>query len=352
MPAAISSFRTIWLSADATTVQILDQTALPQTSRIARLKTVDQAARAILTMQVRGAPLIGVTAAYGLVLAMRRDPSDANLLVALELLCNTRPTAVNLQWALETMRLVLAPLPPAKRLDAALRKANEILKQETFLTEEIGRHGLALFKKLLKAKTTPGPLQILTHCNAGKLGTPGLGTATAPMYLAQEAGLPIHVWVSETRPRIQGALTAWELSQEKIPLTVIVDNSAGHLIQRGLVDVVIVGADRVTSRGDVANKIGTYLKALAAQAHGIPFYVAVAGNTIDWTLRDGVQETPIEERSSTEVTTLAGVSVYPPNIAARNDAFDVTPAPLVTGFITERGIVRPGGLKKVFANSP
>ena len=352
MPAVISSFRTIWLSADAATVQILDQTLLPQTSRIVRLKTVEQAARAILTMQVRGAPLIGVTAAYGVVLAIRRDPSDANLRAALELLRNTRPTAVNLQWALEAMRHVLAPLPPAKRLEAALAKADAILKQETFLTEEIGRHGLALLKKLHKAKTTPGPLQILTHCNAGKLGTPGLGTATAPMYLAQEAGLPLHVWVSETRPRIQGALTAWELSQEKIPLTVITDNSAGHLLQRGLVDVVIVGADRVTSRGDVANKIGTYLKALAAQAHAVPFYVAVAGNTIDWTLRDGVKEIPIEERSPSEVTHLAGVSIYPPNIAARNDAFDVTPAPLITGFITERGVVRPAGLKKVFADHP
>jgi len=344
------SFRTLWLTRDGA-IHIIDQTLLPHTLREVCLKTPGQAAKAIITMQVRGAPLIGVTAAYGVVLAMRRDPSDGNLAAALDLLVHTRPTAVNLHWALEDMRRLLEPLPPARRLAAATARAAAILREEKRLTEEIGRHGLAILRDLLRRKKNDAPLQIMTHCNAGKLATSGLGTATAPMYLARAARLPIHVWVSETRPRIQGALTAWELGRDKIPHTIIADNSAGHLMQHGLVDIVIVGADRVTSRGDAANKIGTYMKALAAKAHGIPFYVAIPGNTIDWSIRDGVREIPIEQRDAAEVTRLAGKRVMPEGSDARNDAFDVTPASLVTGFITERGVCGPRELKKLFAGA-
>jgi methylthioribose-1-phosphate isomerase len=348
MAAKSTPFRTIWLNPDRATVGILDQTLLPQKTRLVRLKTVEQAARAIFTMQVRGAPLIGVTAAYGVMLAMRQDASDAHLHKSVHLLAHTRPTAVNLQWALDEMLRVLEPLPSARRVAAATIRAEEIAQQEAGLAEAIGRHGLALLQALYRQKKTAGPLQIMTHCNAGKLATNGLGTATAPMYLAHAAGMPIHVWVSETRPRLQGALTAWELQQSGVPLTVMADNVAGPLLQRGLVDAVIVGADRITARGDVANKVGTYLKALAARTHGVPFYVAVAGNTIDWKLRDGLKEIPIEQRSAREVTHVRGVAIMPQGVAVRNDAFDVTPAELVTGFITERGVCRPAAFKKLF----
>ena len=351
---------TLWLAKDGTTVCILNQTRLPHESVVRRLTTVAQAAEAIVTMQVRGAPLIGVTAAFGLALAMWKDSSDRGLAAAHELLIATRPTAVNLRWALDAMREHLAPLDPNVRTFAAYAEASRMLSDDIATNRAIGEHGLRLIRSALKKRRGTGPVRILTHCNAGRLGTLGWGTATAPMYLAHEAGIPIHVWVSETRPRNQGAaLTAWELGQAGIPLTVVVDNAAGHLLQRGLVDLVLVGADRVTANGDAANKIGTYLKALAAKAHRVPFYVAFPGTTIDWTLRDGVREIPIEERSAREVTHVVGASstgrlaevrVTPEGVAARNDAFDVTPAHLITGLITERGVCRAtaAGLKHLF----
>ncbi len=352
--------RPIQLAADGWSVRIIDQTVLPQRLVMAQMRTVADAAIAISTMQVRGAPLIGVTAAYGMALAMRTDPSEENLSNAYALLLKTRPTAVNLRWALDEMRSVLHPLPGAERRAAAYARAAEMAEEDVATNHSIGEHGLAIFKAALKKKKTGERLQVMTHCNAGHLATVEWGTATAPIYLAHLAGLPIHVWVSETRPRNQGAaLTAWELARRDVPLTVIADNAAGHLMQRGLVDLVIVGADRVSARGDVANKIGTYLKALAAQAHGVPFYVAIPGSTIDWTIRDGVRDIPIEQRGPREVTHIFGaiqknqrveVELTPSGVRARNDAFDVTPAKLVTGLITERGVCRASAseLKRLF----
>lgn len=353
--------RSLWLAPDGWSVEIIDQTKLPHQVHIARLRSVEDATRAIVTMQVRGAPLIGVTAAYGMALALRADASDKALAAADVLLRNTRPTAVNLAWALDQVRARVQPLKPSERVAAAYARAAELVEEDVTTNRAIGEHGLALFRSLLSAKPPGEPLQILTHCNAGRLATVAWGTATAPMYLAHENGLPIHVWVSETRPRNQGAaLTAWELGQRGVPLTVVADNAAGHLIQRGLVDVVIVGADRATARGDVANKIGTYLKALAARAHRVPFYVALPGTTIDWAIQDGITEIPIEQRAAHEVTHVTGaagsgrceeVSLTPPDIPARNDAFDVTPAALVTGLVTERGVCAAStdGLKRLFS---
>ena len=326
----------------------------------ARLRTVEDAARAISTMQVRGAPLIGVTAAYGMALAMRADAGDANLAAAYAGLIKTRPTAVNLRWALEQMRSLLEPLPEPRRLKAAYARAAELAEEDVATNLAIGENGLELLRAALEKKKPGEPLRIMTHCNAGRIATVDWGTATAPIYLAQAQGLPVHVWVSETRPRNQGsALTAWELGERGVPLTVISDNAAGHLLQRGLVDLIIVGADRVTARGDVANKIGTYMKALAARAHGVPFYVAFPETTIDWTLQDGVAEIPIEQRDPREVTHAVGalgktgsreVRITPEGAAARNDAFDVTPARYITGFITERGVCRASAseLKRLF----
>jgi len=351
---------TLWLAKDGATVCILDQTRLPHETVVRRLTTVAQVAEAIVTMQVRGAPLIGVAAAFGVALALRKDPGDRGLAAAYEQLIATRPTAVNLRWALDAMRNHLAPLDPKVRASAAYAEAVRMRADDIATNRAIGEHGLRLIEDALRKRRGAGPVRILTHCNAGRLGTLGWGTATAPMYLAHEAGIPIHVWVSETRPRKQGAaLTAWELGQAGIPLTVVVDNAAGHLLQRGLVDLVLVGADRVTAQGDAANKIGTYLKALAARAHRVPFYVAFPGTTIDWTLRDGVAGIPIEERSAREVTHVIGASssgrlaevrVTPAGAGARNDAFDVTPARLITGLITERGVCRAtvAGLKRLF----
>jgi methylthioribose-1-phosphate isomerase len=345
-----ASERSLRLAPDGVSVLILDQTLLPHEVKTVRLRTLEQAAHAIRTMQVRGSNLIGVTAAYGMALALRADATNSGLEAAYSVLIETRPTAVNLRWALDLMRDFLRPMPASLRVDAAYAKAAELLEEDVATNRSIGDHGLALFRKLLAKRPQGEPLRVLTHCNAGRIATLDWGTATAPIYRAQQEGLPIHVWVSETRPRNQGAaLTAWELGGRGVPHTLIADNAAGHLMQHGLVDVVIVGADRVTAAGDVANKIGTYLKALAAREHKIPFYVAFVGGSVDWNLRDGVREIPIEQRSAREVTHITGVNsagkrvevrLTPEGTPARNDGFDVTPAKLITGLITERGVCR------------
>jgi methylthioribose-1-phosphate isomerase len=317
---------------------------------------MEDAAHAIRVMQVRGAPLIGATAAYGMALAMRTDPSDANLREALAVLGATRPTAVNLRWALEAMRVLLEPLRPGDRADTAWVRAGEICDEDVEINHSIGKNGLALIREI--AERRGGRVNLLTHCNAGWLATVDWGTATAPMYLAHEEGIDIHVWVDETRPRNQGALTAWELGQHGVPHTYIADNAGGHLMQHGQVDMVITGTDRVAANGDVANKIGTYLKALAAHDNGVPVYIALPSPTIDWTVDKG-SDIPIEERAAEEIETvqgrgtdgaLASVTVTPQGSSVANPAFDVTPARLVTGLITERGVAaaRPEGLKKLF----
>jgi len=337
-------YRTIWVESGA--VRIIDQTRLPHEFRVIALETLDQAATAIRDMQVRGAPLIGATAAYGVAIAMAQDPSDAGLAKAREVLAATRPTAVNLRWALEDMASRLAPLPPSARADAAIARAGAIADEDVAINEAIGTHGFALI--LAIAQRNGGPVNILTHCNAGWLATVDWGTATAPIYKAREAGIPVHVWVDETRPRNQGAhLTAWELASHGISHSLIVDNAGGHLMQHGEVDIVITGTDRTTATGDVCNKIGTYLKALAAHDNGVPFYVALPSPTIDWRVQDGVSQIPIETRSGDEVSfvqgrladgTIGRVRISPEDTPAVNPAFDVTPARLVTGLITERGI--------------
>jgi methylthioribose-1-phosphate isomerase len=340
-------FRTIWLAADGETVEIVDQTRLPHEFVTIRLRTVDDAAHAIRAMQVRGAPLIGATAAYGMCLALRDDASDENLRRAYDLLMATRPTAVNLRWALDDMRAVLAPLGAQARTEAAYARAAAICDEDVAICRAIGDHGVAVIRDLWEKAGKSRPVNILTHCNAGWLATVDWGTATAPIYVAHEENIPVHVWVDETRPRNQGAgLTAWELGGHGVDHTVIVDNAGGHLMQKGRVDMVITGTDRTTAAGDVANKIGTYLKALAACDNHVPFYVGLPGPTIDWTLTDG-RDIPIEERDSAEVTTVTGrtsdgriatVSVTPGASPAANYGFDVTPSRLVTGLITERGV--------------
>jgi methylthioribose-1-phosphate isomerase len=340
--------RTIWPGADGASVEIIDQTRLPHAFVVARLATLDEAAHAIRAMLVRGAPLIGATAAYGLWLALRSDPSDAALERAGKTLMATRPTAVNLRWAIERMTAWLSPLPPVGRAAAALRRAAEICEEDVAINRGIGEAGIPIIRELVAGKPAGAPVNILTHCNAGWLATVDVGTATAPIYAAHDAGIAVHVWVDETRPRNQGAsLTAWELLNHGVPHTVISDNAGGHLMQHGQVDMVIVGTDRTTATGDVCNKIGTYLKALAARDNGVPFYAAVPSPSIDWRVRDGVREIPIENRSAREVTHLSGrlpdgsiatVALTPEGSAAANPAFDVTPARLVTGLITERGV--------------
>ena len=305
---------------------------------------MEDAERGIRTMIVRGAPLIGAAAAYGMALAMASDASDAMLTQAYTVLMSSRPTAVNLRWALDDLRNLLAPLPPAKRADAAYRRAAEICDEDAEICRRIGENGLGLIRKI---KPKGDRINALTHCNAGWLATVDWGTALAPIYQAHNAGIPIHVWVDETRPRNQGAsLTAWELAKHGVPHTVIADNAGGHLMQRGQVDFCITGTDRTTRRGDVCNKIGTYLKALAAHDNGIPFYVGLPYPTIDWTIEDG-RDIPIEERHASEVSRIAGrtqsgevvtVDVLPEGSPAANPAFDVTPARLVTALITERGV--------------
>ena len=339
--------RTIWLAADGWSVEIIDQTLLPHRFEIATLRSVADAARAVLTMQVRGAPLIGATAAYGMALAARADASDDALAAARELLARQRPTAVNLRWALDEMRATLMPLRAAARAAAAYARAAAICDEEVENCRRIGVHGAALIRACAAAKRAGEPVNVLTHCNAGWLACVDWGTATAPVYAAHDAGVKLHVWVDETRPRNQGAaLTAFELASHGVPHTIIVDNAGGHLMQHGRVDLCIVGADRVTGGGDVANKIGTYLKALAAHDNGVPFYVAFPYSTVDWSLDDG-RAIEIEERPASEVLTIAGrladgriasVALAGPGSPAANPAFDVTPRRLVSGLITERGV--------------
>ncbi|WP_257462489.1 S-methyl-5-thioribose-1-phosphate isomerase [Archangium lipolyticum] len=340
--------RTLWVEADGHSVGIIDQTRLPHAFATLRLTTLEEAAHAIRSMQVRGAPLIGATAAYGMCLALRADASDGALERACTLLQATRPTAVNLRWALDEMRRVLRPVPPSGRVAAAYQRAAALCDEDVAINRSIGEHGLGLIRSAWERKGRQGRVNVLTHCNAGWLATVDWGTALAPLYLAHEQGIPVHVWVDETRPRNQGAsLTAWELGQHGVPHTVIADNVGGHLMQHGEVDLCIVGTDRTTARGDVANKIGTYLKALAAKDNGVPFYVALPSPTIDWTLEDGVRDIPIEQRDGRELTDISGrlpsgevvtVRVTPEESPVANYGFDVTPARLVTALVTERGV--------------
>ena len=341
-------YRSIWHDAATDEVRIIDQRWLPHDFRVCTLSTLEEVATAIRDMWVRGAPLIGASAAWGMAIAMREDPSDASLDAAWETLHATRPTAINLRWALDRVRGRLRPLPPIERGAAAAALAAEIAEEDVGINRRIGEHGLALIRAIADNKPDGEPVQILTHCNAGWLATVDRGTATSPMYHAHDAGLAVHVWVDETRPRNQGALTAWELARHGVPHTYVVDNAGGHLMQHGEIDIVIVGTDRTTADGDVCNKIGTYLKALAARDNDVPFYVALPSPTIDWTVGDGVGEIPIEERPGEEVRRqwgrdangeLAEVAVPPDDSPVGNPAFDVTPARLVSGLITERGVV-------------
>ena len=352
--------RTIWLEGDGATVGIIDQTLLPHRFVTARLSTLEDAAHAIKSMQVRGAPLIGAAAAYGMWLALKADASDEALERAYATLIATRPTAINLKWALDEMLVAVRNRPRTERAAAALRRANEIAEDDVAINQAIGRHGLKLIEAIAARKKKGDRVNVLTHCNAGWLATVDWGTATAPIYMAHDKGLAVHVFADETRPRNQGAsLTAWELNKHGVPHTVIPDNTGGHLMQHGLVDLVIVGTDRVTAQGDVCNKIGTYLKALAARDNNVPFYVALPSPTIDFTVSDGVAEIPIEQRGPEEVATMTGktadgrietVQVVPDGSPVANYAFDVTPARLVTGLITERGVLKPerAALKAAF----
>jgi methylthioribose-1-phosphate isomerase len=343
--------RTIWLESDGVTVGTIDQTLLPHRFETIALRTVDDAARAIKTMQVRGAPLIGATAAYGICLAIQADPSDEALRRAYAMLLQTRPTAINLRWALDEMMLALRGTAGTQRVSAAYARALEICEEDIAINAALARHGVKLIEATAANKPPGERVNILTHCNAGWLAAVDWGTATAPIYLAHDNGLRVHVFVDETRPRNQGAsLTAWELGHHGVPHTVIADNTGGHLMQHGLVDMVIVGTDRTTAQGDVCNKIGTYLKALAAHDNGIPFYVALPSPTIDFTVTDGLAQIPIEQRDGQEQATMTGrtadgrietVRVVPEGSAVANYAFDVTPARLVTALITERGVIEP-----------
>ena len=340
-------YRTISVAEDGWSIAVIDQTRLPFAFELLRLQSAEQAAQAIREMVVRGAPLIGITAAYGVALGLRADATDAGLQRATELLGATRPTAVNLRWALERMTAVLAAEAPGRRVERAYAEAAQMADEDVAACAAIGRHGAAILERL-GASRGGEPLRVLTHCNAGWLACVDWGTALAPVYAAHDAGVALHVYVDETRPRNQGAaLTAFELGAHGVPHTVIADNAGGHLMQHGHVDLCLVGSDRTTAAGDVANKIGTYLKALAAHDNGVPFYAALPSSTIDWTIEDGVREVPIEERAARELTHVRGraddgrlldVEVVAPGSAVANPAFDVTPARLVTGIITERGV--------------
>ena len=353
-------YRSIWFDDETQTVKIIDQRWLPHKFPIAELNDRQAFVEAIRDMWVRGAPLIGATAAYGVAVEMKKDPSDASLDETWDILHETRPTAINLRWALNHMREFLKPLPEAERAAAAFKRAAEICDEDVECNRQIGLNGLEIIQKIATKKKPGEPVKILTHCNAGWLATVDWGTATSPIYHAVEAGIPIHVWVDETRPRNQGAhLTAWEMNGHGVSHQLIVDNAGGHLMQHGEVDMVIVGTDRTTGHGDVCNKIGTYLKALAARDNNIPFYVALPSPTIDWTISDGMKEIPIEERDDEEITKVWGklddgsvvsVQISPDGTPAGNPAFDVTPRRLVTGLITERGICEasPEGLAELF----
>jgi methylthioribose-1-phosphate isomerase len=340
------AYRSIWVGDDGATIEIIDQRRLPHEFAILPLDSLADACTAIRDMAVRGAPLIGATAAYGLYLALREAASDSALERALEALLATRPTAVNLRWALERMRARIAGLPASERAASALAEANVIAEEDVETNQAIGRHGLELIRAAAARKSASEPVNILTHCNAGWLATVDWGTATAPIYLAHDAGIRLHVWVDETRPRNQGALTAWELGHHGVPHTYIVDNAGGYLMREGKVDLCLVGSDRTLRNGDVCNKIGTYLKALAARDNDVPFYVCLPGSTIDWrTDPDGI---PIEQRAAGEVTMISGrfqdrgvaeVCVTPPDTPTANPAFDVTPARLVSGLVTESAVV-------------
>lgn len=346
-------YRTIWPASQHDYVEYINQSVLPFRFEVMCAFKLTDMVVAIKTMQVRGAPLIGVAAAYGIALAMNANASDAHLEMAAQQLVASRPTAVNLAWAVARMKAVLQPLAPAFRAQRAWLEASCIAEEDILQNQAIGQHGLALLQTLNAHKT----INVLTHCNAGWLATVDYGTALAPIYTAHDAGLTLHVWVDETRPRNQGAsLTAWELAHHGVPHTVITDNAGGHLMQHGKVDMVIVGADRVTATGDVCNKIGTYLKALAAFDNHVPFYAAVPSPTIDWHLKNGLQEIEIEERHTSEVAYIQGltrsgelaeVRVMPEASSAANPAFDVTPSRLVTGIITERGVLTPQQLGSV-----
>src|SRR5262245_41101 len=341
--------RTVWVESDGASLGIIDQTLLPHRFATIRLVTLDDVARAIVTMQVRGAPLIGATAAYGLWLALPAAEYDEALNDASATLMATRRAAIDLKWALDEILAAVRNRPRAERAEAALRRASEIADEDVTINKAIGGYGLPIIEQIAATKKGE-PVNVLTHCNAGWLATVDWGTATAPIYTAHDKGLPVHVFADETRPRNQGAaLTAWELGHHGVPHSVIADNTGGHLMQHGLVDVVIVGADRVTAQGDVCNKIGTYLKALAAHDNEVPFYVALPSPTIDFTIDDGLAEIPIEQRAADEVASVTGkaasghietVRIVPDGSPVANFAFDVTPARLVTGLITERGIVQ------------
>jgi len=345
------SMRTIWLEPDGWSVGVIDQTALPHRLVTVRLTTLEDTAHAIRAMVIRGAPLIGATAAYGMCLALRADASDEALERAYATLLGSRPTAINLKWALDEMVALVRNRPRGERAAAAYQRAAEIAEEDVAINKAIGQSGLPLIETIARWKKPGERVNVLTHCNAGWLAAVDFGTATAPIYTAFDKGIPIHVFADETRPRNQGAsLTAWELGHHGVPHTVIADNTGGHLMQHGLVDIVIVGTDRVTANGDVCNKIGTYLKALAAHDNNVPFYVALPSPTIDFTVADGVAEIPIEERSADEVATMTGrtkdgrietVRIVPDSSPVANYGFDVTPARLVTGLITERGVIKP-----------
>jgi methylthioribose-1-phosphate isomerase len=361
MKIAGKHYRTIW-PAGCDAVEVIDQTRLPHRFETVKLRTAEDCARAIREMTVRGAPLIGATAAYGIALAMREDASDEALDRAHDLLVATRPTAINLRWALKRMCDALRNQPRERRAELAWREAAAICDEDVETCRSIGAHGLKILREAA-AKRNGAPLNILTHCNAGWLATVDWGTALAPIYMAHDEGIPLHVWVDETRPRNQGAsLTAFELGAHGVPHTIVADNAGGHYMQAGEVDLCITGTDRVTANGDVANKIGTYLKALAARDNNVPFYVALPSSTIDWSLDSG-RDIPIEKRPSDELLKMTGrlpdgglatVEIAAPGSAGANPAFDVTPARLVTGFITERGICEASeeGLHAVFPGDP
>ncbi len=343
------AYRSIWINDDGWSIDVIDQTRLPHAFEVRNLQNLEDACIAIRDMVVRGAPLIGATAAYGCYLAMREDSSDTNMQNTYTRLFQTRPTAVNLRWALNRLHNCLEPLKPGERVESAFIEAGKITELDVETNQSIGVHGLEVIRQIAAQKPTGEAVNILTHCNAGWLATVDWGTATAPIYMAHNEDIPIHVWVDETRPRNQGAsLTAWELGHHGVPHSLIVDNLGGHLMQHGMVDLCLVGSDRTTRSGDVCNKVGTYLKALAAKDNGVPFYVCLPSTTIDWSINDGAQEVPIEQRDETEVSQVMGklpsgdighVAIAPEGTQIVNYAFDVTPARLITGLITERAIV-------------